>query len=260
MNNLKHYQANKDLLSGRVILVTGAGQGIGRVAAIVYATYGATVILHGRKVKKLESVYDDIQALGREEAIIFPFDFEKAVEGDFQTIVDAIASQLGRLDGILHNAAFTFGPMPLQNHTLEQWQMLMQVNLLAPMMLTRACLPLLRASPDASVIMTSDTHGHEPSAYWGGFAVAKAGVEALVKIQSQEWELLFPNLRINALIPGAVHSPQRTKTHPGEIKQLLPQPHDLMATYLFLMGPDSKGVSGKVVSCQELLESTAAIS
>lgn len=251
MNNLQDYRANKDLLSGRVILVTGAGQGIGRAAAIAYATHGATVILHGRKVKKLEGVYDDIQALGREEAVIFPFDFEKAIEKDFQMIADAIASQLGRLDGILHNAAFTFGPMPLENQTHEQWQMIMQVNLLAPATLTRACLPLLKASPDASVIMTSDTHGHEPSAYWGGFAVAKAGVEALVKIQSQEWELL-PNLRINTLIPGPVHSPQRVKTHPGEIKNLLPQPQDLMAPYLFFMGEDSRGVSGKIISCQDI--------
>lgn len=254
MNNLKNYQANyqadKDLLSERVILVTGAGQGIGRAAAIAYAAHGATVILHGRKVEKLERVYDDIQALGREEAVIFPFDFEKAVEKDFQAIADAIESQLGRLDGILHNAAFTFGPMPLENHTLEQWQVIMHVNLLAPATLTRACLPLLKVSSDASVIMTSDTHGHEPSAYWGGFAVAKAGVEALVKIQSQEWELL-PNLRINTLIPGPVHSPQRMKTHPGEIKHLLPQPQNLMRAYLFFMGPDSKGVSGKVISCQD---------
>jgi NAD(P)-dependent dehydrogenase (short-subunit alcohol dehydrogenase family) len=251
MNNLQDYRANKDLLSGRVILVTGAGQGIGRAAAIAYATHGATVILHGRKVKKLEGVYDDIQALSREEAIIFPFDFEKAIEKDFQMIADAIASQLGRLDGILHNAAFTFGPMPLENHTYEQWQMIMQVNLLAPATLTRVCLPLLKASPDASVIMTSDTHGHEPSAYWGGFAVAKAGVEALVRIQSQEWELL-PNLRINTLIPGPVHSPQRVKTHPGEIKHLLPQPQDLMKPYLFFMGADSRGISGKVISCQDV--------
>lgn len=251
MNNLKNYQADKDLLRGRVVLITGAGQGIGRAAAIAYATYGATVILHGRKVEKLERVYDDIQALGREEAIIFPFDFEKALEKDFQAIADAIASQLGRLDGILHNAAFTYGPMPLENHTLEQWQVIMQVNLLAPATLTRVCLPLLKASSDACIIMTSDTHGHEPSAYWGGFAVAKAGVEALVKIQSQEWELL-PNLRVNTLIPGPVHSPQRTKTHPGEVKYLLPQPQDLMGFYLFFMGPDSKGVNGKVISCQDV--------
>lgn len=249
MENFNNYQADKDLLSGRVILVTGAGQGIGRQAAITYAGYGATVILHGRKTKKLENVYDEIGELKREEAVIFPFDFEKATEKDFSTIAESIASQLGRLDGILHNAAFTYGPMPFEHHTLEHLQTLMHVNLLAPIMLTKACLPLLKLSNDASIVMTSDDHGHKPSAYWGAFAIAKAGVEAYVKMQSEEWTL-FPNIRINALIPGPVHSPQRVKTHPGELKSKLLKPIDLMGAYLYLMGPDSKGRSGEVLFCQ----------
>jgi len=109
-------------------------------------------------------------------------------------------------------------------------------------------LPLLKASSDASVIMTSEMHGHAPAAYWGGFAVAKAGLEALVTIQAQEWEML-PNLRVNVIIPGPVHTTQRTKTHPGEVKQDLRQPEDLMPGYLYLMGPDSKAVSGQTVLC-----------
>lgn len=249
MENINNYQASKDLFAGRVILVTGAGQGIGRQAALAYAACGATVILHGRKTKKLENVYDEISELKREEAVIFPFDFEKATENDFSTIAESIASQLGQLDGILHNVAFTYGPMPFENHTLEHLQTLMQVNLLAPITLTKACMPLLKVSPDASIIMTSDDHGHAPSAYWGGFAIAKAGVEVYVKIQAEEWTL-FPNLRINALIPGPVHSPQRVKTHPGELKSKLLQPVDLMGPYLYLMGPDSKGRSGEVLFCQ----------
>jgi NAD(P)-dependent dehydrogenase (short-subunit alcohol dehydrogenase family) len=164
--------------------------------------------------------------------------------------VQAIKSQLGRLDGILHNASFIPNLSPLESQTFDQWLILLRVNLVAPISLTRACLPLLKASADASVIMTSDTHGHYPAAYWGGFAVAKAGVEALVKIQAQEWEM-HKNLRINALIPGVVHTSQRTKTHPGEIKQNLADPKDLMSTYLYLMGPASKGVTGKTIFCQK---------
>jgi NAD(P)-dependent dehydrogenase (short-subunit alcohol dehydrogenase family) len=156
------------------------------------------------------------------------------------------------LDGILHNAAFIPNLTPLESQTFDQWLILLRVNLIAPISLTRACLPLLKASPDACIVMTSDTHGHYPAAYWGGFAVAKAkaGVEALVKIQAQEWEM-HTNLRINALIPGAVHTSQRTKTHPGETKQSLPDPKDLMSTYLYLMGPASKGFTGKTVFCQK---------
>ena len=249
MKDLKNYKAPSDLLKNRVILVTGAGQGIGRTAALTYATYGATVILHGRDIKKLESVYDEIEATGGAQPAIFPLDFEKAEDKDFLAIAHAIKQQLGRLDGILHNAALLFNLTPLDAQTLEQWQVLLRVNLIAPFALTRACLGLLKASGDAHVIMTSDSHGHAPAAYWGGFAVAKAGVEALARIQAQEWEIL-PNLHINVIIPGPTHTPQRIRTHPGENKHTLPQPQDLMPYYLYLMGPDSTTVRGETVFCQ----------
>ncbi|MBK67566.1 MAG: NAD(P)-dependent oxidoreductase [Nitrosomonadaceae bacterium] len=250
MCDITNYRPDKNFLKDRVILVTGAGQGIGRVAALEYAAYGATVILHGRKIDKLESVYDEIESKGGAKAVIFPFDLEKVNGKDFEVIVQAIRSQLGRLDGILHNAAFIPNLTPLENQTFEQWLTILRINLVAPISLTRACLPLLKASPDACVIMTSDIHGHFPTAYWGGFAVAKAGIEALVKIQAQEWEI-YKNLRINVLIPGTAHTPQRTKTHPGEIKKNLIHPKELMSAYLYLMGPASKGVTGKILFCQE---------
>ena len=248
MNNFRNYHASPDLLKNRVILVTGAGQGIGRAAALTYAAHGATVILHGRSIAKLESVYDEIEKRGGVQPAIFPLDLEKAGDKDFESIAQAIKLQLGRLDGILHNAALIFSLTPLENQTLEQWLALLRVNLIAPFALTRACLPLLKASPDASVIMTSDMHGNKPAAYWGGFAVSKAAVEALVRIQAQEWERL-PNLRVNTLVPGPVHTPQRTRTHPGEVKHELPQPLDLMPNYLYLMGPDSKTFNGETVFC-----------
>ncbi len=94
--------------------------------------------------------------------------------------------------------------------------------------------------------MTSETHGHNPSAFWGGFAVAKSGVETLVNIWAQELAP-HPSVRINAIIPGPVQSPQRSRTHPGERKDSLPLPETLMPLYLYLMGPDSRGASGRIV-------------
>ncbi|MHB0984629.1 MAG: YciK family oxidoreductase [Sulfuricella sp.] len=243
---MKNYQVPQNLLRDRVILITGAGQGIGRTAALTFAAHGATVILHGRSVKKLEAVYDEIEAAGHALPAIFPLDLEKAESRDYEALADAIARQLGRLDGILHNAAKVDRPQPLEDQTLEQWLQLLRVNLAAPFALTRACLPLLKAAPDAAILMTSDTHGHVPAAYWGGAAVAKSGVETLVKIWAQELEI-YPNLRINAVVPGPVQSPQRARTHPGELKDNLPRAETLMPLYLYLMGQDSHKTSGQVI-------------
>lgn len=245
---MKNYQAPKELLKDRVILVTGAGQSIGRAAALAYAAHGATVILHGRKTEKLEKVYDEIEAAGYPQPAILPLDLGKAGDRDFEAFANAIKIQLGRLDGILHNAAHLDSLRQLELETLEQWMSALRVNLAAPFALTRACMPLLKAAADASVIMTSDSHGHTPAAYWGSFAVAKAGLEALVKIWTQELEV-HPNLRINTLIPYPVQSPQRAKTHPGELRDSLPVPESLMPFHLYLMGPDSREVKGQTIEC-----------
>lgn len=247
---MKNYQAAHDLLQDRVVLVTGAGQGLGRAAALAFAARGATVVLHGRKVKKLERVYDEIEAAKGPRPAIFPLDLEKAEDRDFESLAGAVETQLGRLDGILHNATFGYTPSPLESQTLEQWVAWMRVDLIAPFALTRACLPLLKKSPDASVIMTSETHGHAPAAYWGGLATAKSGLETLVKVASQEWEM-YENLRVNALIPGPVQSQSRTRSHPGEAKSALPQPEELMPCYLYLMGPDSRDIRGHILDCRE---------
>jgi len=245
---MKDYQASPDLLKDRVILVTGAGQGIGKTAALTFAAHGATVILHGKSTRKLEKVYDEIEAAGHAQPAIFPLDLEKAGDAEFAALAQAIGDQLGRLDGILHNASRISRPQPMADQTLEQWLYFLRINLAAPFALTRACLPLLLAAPDASVVMTSETHGHAPSPFWGGFGVSKAGLEFLA--QSWALELDKTSLRINALIPGPVQSSQRAHTHPAEDRSKLPTPAELMPAYLYLMGQDSRGVTGQVLSAQ----------
>ena len=248
MTNIRDYKPKPDLLKGRVILVTGATRGIGRVTALTFAAYGATVVLHGRDVSALEKVYDEIQEKGHPEPAAIPLDLERAGTRDIDGLANAIEFRLGRLDGLLHNAAHFDKLSALDFQTAEEWSRTLQVNLVAPFALTQACARLLKASPDASVVFTSETHGHVPAPYWGGYAASKAGLEALMKIQAGEWENLA-NLRANVIIPGPVDSPLRAKTHPGELAASRRRPEQLMPAYLYLIGPDSRGISGKVFEC-----------
>ena len=244
---MKNYQAPVNLLQDRVILVTGASRGLGREAALSFAAHGATVILHGRNVAQLEAVYDEIETAGYPQPAIIPLDLAEADDKAYEGLAGSIGLQLKRLDGILHNAAAPYRPCHMEALTVDQWHNALRVNVAAPAALTRACLPLLKASPSASVIMTGESHGHNPTAFWGAHAVSKAALEPMVKIWSQEWENLYPNLRINALVPGPVNTPSRRKTHPGEDPNATAQPADLMPAYLYLMGDDSVTVRGEII-------------
>lgn len=243
---MKPYQPAPDLLAGRAILVTGASGGLGRVCARAYAAHGASVILHGRSVEKLEALYDEIIAAGHPEPAILPLDFNAASERDFEMVAQHVEKVFGRLDGLHHCAASFFNLSPLDIQSLEQWLNLLRVNVAAAFALTRACSPLLHAAPDASVLFTGETHGLAPAAYWGSFAVSKSALEPLVKIWASEWDRA-PHLRINLLVPGPIHSPQRARSHPAEDKSALPATETLLPLCLYLMGPDSSGVTGRTL-------------
>lgn len=242
-----NYHPLTDLLAGRVILVTGAGQGLGRAVAVACAQHGATVALLGRRQEKLESTYDAITAAGASEPALVPMDLEAAGSAEFESLAQLIRKDLKRLDGIAHCASHFVPLGPLANQSIETWMALLKVNLAAPFAITRACLPLLASAPDASVVFTGETHGQEPAAYWGGFAVSKSGLAPLVHIWVDE-RTRTPSPRMNVLIPGPIASPQRSRSHPGEDPATLRTPQDAARGFLYLLGPDSAPISGKTVS------------
>ena len=242
---MKNYQAPSQHLKDRVIIVTGAGQGIGQTAAIAFAKQGATVILVGRTQAKLEATYDAIQAQGLAEALIFPLDLNKAREDDFKAMAEGIYKQLGRLDGILHNATDFNNLSPLEIQTTEQFEEMFRVNVIAPFALTKACLPLLASATHASVIFTSNSSAQSPKAYWGSHGISKASTDFMMQMWAQELENR-PNIRFNSIVPGALQSPQRKKTHPGEVHANLPTMESAMPLYFYLMGDDSIGVTGTI--------------
>jgi len=241
-----NYQPPQDLLRDRVILVTGAGQGLGRATALAAAACGANVALLGRKLEKLEATYDAITQAGGPEPALIPLDLATAASAEFESLFHLVRRDLKRLDGIAHCASHFVPLGPLAHQTLEQWMTLLKVNLAAPFALTRACLPLLAAAPDSSVVFTGETHGAHPLAYWGGFAVSKAGLSTLAAIWGEELEH-GGKPRVNVLIPGPIASPQRAQSHPAENREKLRRPAEAARAMLYLLGPASAPLSGKTI-------------
>lgn len=243
------YQPAPDLLRDRVVLVTGAGDGIGRAAALSYARHGATVILLGRTIAKLERVYDEIEADGGPQPAIFPLNFEGATLKDFHDMADTLEKEFGCLDGLLHNAGLLGRITPFAQYDATLWEQVMQVNINGPIWMTQALLPLLQRSNDASVIFTSSSVGRKGRAYWGAYAVSKFATEGFVEVLADELDN-EPHLRINTLNPGATRTQMRRNAYPGEDPANLRTPDDIMPTYLWLMGPDSAGVHGQKIDAQ----------
>ena len=245
----QNYEAKMDCLAGRVILITGATSGIGASAAQTFATYGATVILLGRKQRNLEQIYDKIEETGGPQPAIIPCNLENASIQDYQKLAGVIEQEFGRLDGILHNAA-TLGPLsPIEHYPITEWNKVLQINLTAPMMITQACLGLLKKSDDASILLTSDEVGRKSRAYWGGYSISKFGIEALTQILADELET-NTHIRVNNIDPGAIRTRFRKNAYPGENNDELRPPEEIMNDYLYLLGPDSRGVSGNAFNAR----------
>jgi NAD(P)-dependent dehydrogenase (short-subunit alcohol dehydrogenase family) len=238
-----------DEMRGRVVMVTGAGDGIGRAVTLALASAGAEVILLGRTVRKLEAVHADIGKLGKAEASIVPLDLERALAADYEAVAAAVETRYGRLDGLLHNAALLGSLTPIEQYDVPTFMRVMHVNVTAEFVLTQHLLPLLRASKDAAVLFTSSGVGNRGRAYWGAYSISKFAVEGMAQVLAQELESTS-SVRVNVIDPGKVRTSMRRQAYPSEAPESLPTPESLTATYLALLGPASRGVTGQRFQAQ----------
>ncbi len=242
------YAPSLNALENRVILVTGATAGIGRAVAHDLVKHGATVVLHGRSEKALEALYQELRQIGP-EPVVAQLDLEKAQGPQYQSLTDAIEQRFGRLDGLLHNAGVLGDRSPIEHYDIGLWQRVLLVNLTAPFILTRCLLPLLRKSADASVLFTTSSVGQRGRAYWGAYAVSKSGTEGLAEVLADELE--STPVRVNLINPGATRTSMRRRAYPAENPESLRAPESITAPYLYLLGPDSRGVRGQRFNVQE---------
>jgi len=248
-DDIRNFVPAENCLEGKTILVTGAGDGIGRVAALNYARYGATVLLLGRTSSKLEYVYDEIESFGGKQPAMMPMNLESVTYAEMQQLEGMINKEIGQLDGILHNAGILGELTPLEMYDVDMFAKVMKVNCTATFMLTQALLPLLKDAAHGSIVFTSSTVGTHPRAFWGAYALSKQATEGMSDIFTQETQNTT-NLRFNCINPGGTRTNMRAHAFPGENPMSLKTPEDIMAGYVCLMSDASINVRGQVVALQ----------
>ena len=242
------YKAPHHLLRDKIILITGAGDGIGREAAITYATHGAQLILLGRTQSKLQAVHDELVARGAHPPLLITLDLLQAHSAEHHALALQLGQHFSRLDGLLLNAGLLGSLTPVAKIAEQEWQQVLQVNLTAPMLMIQALLPLLSASPSASVILTSSGVGRRGRANWGSYAVSKFGTEGLMQVLADE--LQHTSIRVNCINPGATRTQMRAQACPDEDPDTLKTAAELMPLYLYLMGDESRARHGESLDAQ----------
>lgn len=249
MTDHQNYTYPGDLLKDRIILITGASDGIGRALAVHAAGHGARVILHGRTVSKLEQVYDEIEALqGAPRPSIAVMDLAVAGSEAYSSLADSLAQEFGRLDGLVNNAGILGERYSIEQYDAAMWQQVMHVNVTAAFAITQVCLPLLHQSDDASIIFTSSGVGRVGKPFWGAYAVSKFATEGLSQVLASEQE--HGPIRVNCINPGPVRTEMRRAAYPAEDRDVLKTAEEILPTYMYLLGPDSKGVTGQSLDAQ----------
>ena len=243
------YTYPDDILKERIVLITGASGGIGKALAIHIAGLGAQVILHGRDVRKLETVYDEIEAIdGAARPSIAVMDLVSANSESYTSLAQSIDSEFGRLDGLVLNASILGERFAIEQYDAVLWQQVMHVNVTSAFAMTQVFLPLLQKAEDPSVIFTSSGVGRTGKAFWGAYAVSKFATEGLSQVLADEHR--HGTLRSNCINPGATRTDMRLAAYPAEDRDKLKRPEEILAPYVFLLGPDSKGVTGESIDAQ----------
>jgi NAD(P)-dependent dehydrogenase (short-subunit alcohol dehydrogenase family) len=245
---MEQFQPQAASLVGKTILITGAGDGIGKTLAINCAQLGATVILLGKTVKKLEAVYDEIEQMGKQQASILPLDLKGATELHYADLADTIKREYGKLDALVHNAAQLGVLGPFAQIEKSTWDDVIQVNLTSQFMLTKALIPVLSLSKNASTIFTTSSVGNKGRAYWGIYGVSKFATEGMMQTLADEFE--NSNLRFNAINPGATRTSMRASAFPAEDVSLLKTTEEIMPTYLYLLSDESVDINGQRLNAQ----------
>lgn len=243
------YHSPADAFKGKVFLITGAGDGIGKALALALSRQGATLILLGRTPEKLEQVYDQIEAEGGPQPAMVPMNLAVATPEQFHELANMLSNEFGHLDGLIHNAAVLGDITPIESYTEGTWDTVMQVNVNAAFYLTRSLLSMLRQAESGRILFTSSSVGRKGRAFWGAYAVSKFANEGLMQVLAEELENTT-KIRVHSINPGGTRTRMRAQAFPGEVPETRKTPEEILPVYLYLLGPEGAKHTGLALNAQ----------
>ena len=248
MNISTDYQITENELKDKVVLVTGANRGFGRAMTLDLAKAGATVIMLGRDLGSLETVYDEVVDAGYQEPVLYPLDLEGATPEHYEQLQANLLEHFGQLDGLIHNAGIIGTMMPIEQYDIKLWYSTMQINVNAAFMLTQFLIPVLNKSADARVLFLSSSVGRTARAYWGAYGVSKFAIEGLSKTLSEELEKT--NIKVNSLDPKRIRTKMRQIAYPAENADNNPTPESMSPAIVYLMSKRAKALNGEQLTLE----------
>jgi 3-oxoacyl-[acyl-carrier protein] reductase len=220
----------RQVLQGRVALITGASSGIGRAIALGYATAGADLVLVARRVRPLAQVTQQVQAMGRRALLVVA---DVGVERAVKRVLHQASLGFPRIDILVNNAGVLLPEQPTHETLTGDWDHVLDVNLRGPFLLSRLLVPGMVSAGYGRIINVTSSYKAQPR--YGAYSVSKAALWALTQVMARE--LRGTGVLVNALDPGWV----RTEMAPDGRAE----PESVVPMAIRLASLPKRGPSGK---------------
>ena len=232
------------MLRGKVLMITGASQGLGRALTLAYAEEGANLVVNSRSADSLDSVAEKAKGAGV-EVLAIPGDVSRSTH--VEMLVEAAVERFGRVDGLINNAGLLGPRVPIEEYPVDEWRKVLEANLTGPFLLAKAVIPHMPEG--GSIINVTSGVSIEGRPRWGAYSVSKFGVEGLTQILAAELE--DRGIRVNSVDPGGMRTEMRAAAYPDEDPMTRITPEENTAVFLYLASDESKDVTGERFRAQE---------
>jgi NAD(P)-dependent dehydrogenase (short-subunit alcohol dehydrogenase family) len=232
------------MLQGKVALITGASQGLGKALALSFAAEGASVVINSRREEGVRAIAREIEAKGG-EVLALAADVSEAA--DVERLVGATVERFGRVDVLVNNAGVLGPRVEIEEYPEDEWRRVIDANLTGPFLVSKTAIPHMPEG--ASIVNVVSGVSVEGRAGWGAYSVSKFGVEGLTQILAAE--LAERGIRANAVDPGGMRTDMRAAAYPEEDPMTRVTPEENTAVFLYLASDESKDVTGERFKAQE---------